>query len=467
MAFDKGFGGRLPLLGLLLASGCNPTLAALDAGDGAPGVTRDAGPADGGAGPLADAGPTALDAGVDAGLPFEQPPIQHLIIIVKENHTFDNFFGSFPGAEGTSVALTSNGPIPVPHSPDSPRDFCHTHECALTEWDQGLMDGWDQVSTTSQGGDDLAYSQYQEQDIPNYWQYARHFTLADQFFSGDMGPSFPGHMFTLAAQSGWVRDDPHWHFLTVLPEWGCDDPGGTVVETLDPTSCANKNLFPCFDFPVLPDILPPGISWKFYGTDYPTGIWTMFDAIKHIRNSPAWSNNVVSDSNFQTDLQNGTLPNLVWLVPQSLNDEHPGYGISVCRGENWTVTQLNALMSSQYWANSAVLMTWDDFGGWYDHVPPPQQYGCDPNDPYGLGFRLPLIVVSPYARPGFVYHQTASHSSIVRLAERLFQTTGTLHDLDPAAQDAAADDLMGAFDFSQAPLPPLTLDTRSCPGLGI
>jgi phospholipase C len=120
-------------------------------------------------------------------------------------------------------------------------------------------------------------------------------------------------------------------------------------------------------------------------------------------------------------------------------------------------------MGSKYWQDTAVLFTMDDFGGWYDHVPPPRQYGCDPKNPYGLGFRLPLIVISPYAKPGFVFKEVSEHASIPRFIEKIFGAKQTLHDIDPAAQDAQANDLMNAFDFTQKPLAPLVLKERTCP----
>jgi phospholipase C len=119
-------------------------------------------------------------------------------------------------------------------------------------------------------------------------------------------------------------------------------------------------------------------------------------------------------------------------------------------------------MKSEYWPTTAILFTMDDFGGWYDHVPPPRQYGCDPRRPYGLGFRLPLIVISPYARPHFVFKETAEHASIPRFIEKIFGSARSLAEIDPAAQDLGANDLLHAFDFSQEPLPPLVLQTRTC-----
>ncbi len=151
---------------------------------------------------------------------------------------------------------------------------------------------------------------------------------------------------------------------------------------------------------------------------------------------------------------------MTWLVDQDLADEHPQVG-GICAGENWTVGHINHLMNSPIWKDTAILFTMDDFGGWYDHVPPPRQYGCDPTHPYGLGFRLPLIVMSPYARPGFVFHETAEQASIPRFIEQVFGAPA-LSTLDPAAQDGQANDLMNAFDFTQAPLPPLVLQQRFC-----
>ncbi len=389
-------------------------------------------------------------------------PIKHVVVIVKENHTFDNYFGSFPGAEGTSTAKTkTRGAIPVPHAPDrTPRDMCHAHACGITDFNAGAMDGWDDVSGTTMNGDDLAYAQYQESDIPNYWQYARKFTLGDHFFANALSPSFPGHMFTLAAQAGWATGNP----VTDLthPYWGCDQKASTLVDVQDQKTCTMKQVFPCFDIPAIPDILPVGTSWKFYGSNFYllSEVWTMFNGVDKIRNGPLWSN-IVTESNFESDIKAGTLPDVTWLVDQDLSSEHPNVG-GVCAGENWTVQRINTLMNSKYWKDTAIIFTMDDFGGWYDHVKPPRQYGCDPKDPYGLGFRLPLIVISPYAKPGFVFKEVSEQASIAAFIEKIFHTKGTLNDLDPAAQDKQANDLLNAFDFNQKPLDPLVLNTRTC-----
>lgn len=451
---------------LVLCAGCEKSPGSQD-GDGGPADsgTLDAGAQDAGedSGVSDDAGTgegAGTDGGADAGPSY---PIKHIIVIVKENHTFDNYFGTFPGAEGTpTYQLSDGGTGTCGRAPDNTlRDMDHSHAAGVTDWNGGAMNGWDLVPGTSTLGDQLAYKQYREADIPNYWAYARTFTLADHFFSQMIGPSFPGHLAVLAAQAGWATGNPD----TTLthPYWGCDQPAATRISVENPTTCQEDRVFPCFDIPTVPDVLPAGTTWKFYGSNFYalSEIWSMFDAVRNIRYSPQWANIVHTDQ-FDRDIDMGQLPQVSWLVNQDLADEHPQVG-GVCVGENWTVQKINKVMNSPYWQDTAILFTMDDFGGWYDHVPPPRRYGCAPDtNPYGLGFRLPLIVISPYAKPGFIFREVAEHASIPRFIEKIMGATQTLSDLDPAAQDGQANDLMNAFDFTQQPLPPLVLQTRSC-----
>jgi len=428
----------------------------------------------------------------DAVPPGSWPtPLRHVVVIVKENHTFDNYFGSFPGADGTlrpdgsNICHGPNGDLPCAQAPDAPQhDLCHGHGCALVDWSEGRMDGWDRMGG-SNTGDNLAYAQYTETSIPNYWQYARHFVLGDHFFANELGPSFPGHFFPLAAQAGWATDDPPTDLpgkispgsppkvLAPHPYWGCDEWQGDTVPILQNGATA-ANVFPCFEIPAVPDILPSGIDWRFYGTNWGglfTDVWSMFDAVRSIRNDPAKWSHVVLTTQFTSDIQNHSLPPVTWLIDQDQFSEHPDLAVpginiplaGVCAGESWTVRFVNQIMQSEYWRDTAILFTMDDFGGWYDHVPPPRQYGGSHAEPYGLGFRLPLLIISPYAKPGFVFHDNAEQASIVHFIEKIVGSTRTLHELDPAAQDAQANDLLGAFDFSQTPLPPLVLTPRICP----
>jgi phospholipase C len=418
-------------------------------------------------GTLPDGAPAPIADGADDGGnsgPISTP-IKHVIVIVKENHTFDNYFGSFPGAEGTTSAkLSDGGTVTPPVAPDStPRDMCHAHSCALQDWNDGGMNGFDLTAGSTQGGDNLAYAQYGQAGIPNYWKYAQTFTLGDHFFANVLGPSFPGHTFVLAAQAGWATDNPPTNVLH--PYWGCDESDADTVPILSGGTCTEAGVFPCFGMPSVPDVLPSGVDWKFYGTNFVVlpEIWSMFNAVRSVREGPTWTTNVVNASEFQTDIAAGTLPAVTWLVDQDLADEHPHVG-GVCVGENWTVDHINMVMNvPSLWATTAILFTMDDFGGWYDHVPPPRQYGCDAQHPYGLGFRLPLIVISPYAKPGYIFSEVAEQASIPRFIEQIFGSTQTLNDLDPAAQDKHANDLLHAFDFTQTPLPPLVLTDRTCP----
>jgi phospholipase C len=417
-------------------------------------------------------------------------PIRHVVIIIKENHTFDNYFGAFPGAEGTvgadgrNLCASAAGKVPCSRAPDkTSHDMCHGHDCGLIDWDGGKMDGWSHTGG-SDTGDNLVYAQYGEADIPNYWAYARNFVLGDHFFANMIGPSLPGHMFTVAAQAGWATGNPPTDlpfkitgfppkFYGPHPYWGCDEWPGDTLPILANGMTATK-VFPCFDIPSLPDVLPAGVDWKFYGTNFDnlfTEIWSPFDAIGLIRNNASKWARVVNVSQLTSDIQNHTLPRVTWLVDQDQFSEHPHVTIpgldiplgGVCDGENWTVRFVNQLMQSSYWADTAVIFTMDDFGGWWDHVPPPRQYGGTAAAPYGLGFRLPLLIISPYAKPGFIFKEVSEQASIARFVERVFGSTTTLDQLDPAAQDGAANDLLGAFDFGQAPRPPLVLPPRICP----
>lgn len=402
---------------------------------------------------------TASSSSSGTGGAMSTMPIKHIVVIVKENHTFDNYFGTFPGAEGITDCKLKNGTVPCPHAPDTSRDLCHSHDCALTDWNNGQMNGWEDTPDSDKNGDHLAWAQFHESDIPNYWAYAKTFALGDHFFSNVLGPSFPGHTFVLAAQAGWAAGNPPTDFTH--PYWGCDQYAWDKIDVHQNGTCQLASVAPCFNIPSIPDVLPIGIDWKFYGSNFYVlpDIWSMFNAISPIRNGPGWSK-VVNVKTFADDIANHKLPNVTWVVNQDLNDEHPGIG-SVCAGENWTVDHINLLMNSEYWKDTAILFTMDDFGGWADHVPPPRQYGCDATTPYGLGFRLPLIIISPYAKPGFIFKEVAEQASIPKFIETVFGAPA-LSTLDPAAQDGQANDLMNAFDFNQAPLPPLVLPTHSC-----
>jgi phospholipase C len=206
----------------------------------------------------------------------------------------------------------------------------------------------------------------------------------------------------------------------------------------------------CFNFPVLPDLLiKKKISWGYYGGNE----W--FHAlrpIRHIRFSPYWDRNVLSVSDFNKGLANGNLRHVSWLLPPNPLNEHPNK-VSVCKGENWTVRTVNALMRSPQWPTMAIFIIWDDFGGFYDHVPPPHL------DFMGLGPRVPLLVISPWAKQGFIDHTTYDFSSVLKFIETAFD----LRCL--TARDCNSRRMLNAFDFEQPADPDarkLILQQRDC-----
>lgn len=375
--------------------------------------------------------------------------IQHIVLIVKENRTFDNYFGTFPAADGVTSGTISTGQVkPLGHTPDrTPRDICHSWECALLAMDGGKMDKFDLIGGGNKNGDFIAYTQLTEQDIPNYFAYARNFVLADHMFSSLHGPSFPNHLYTVAAESGGAINNPN----ASNGSWGCDSDDTATVEVLD-NSGNITNQFPCFDFQTLADSLEAAhVTWKYYAPSQGESgyIWSALDAINHIRNGPLWSEHVVPYTQFVTDAQNGQLPAVSWLVTTAELSEHPPN--STCQGENWTVQQLNALMQGPDWNTTVVFLTWDDFGGFYDHVPPPNV------DQFGFGPRVPLLIISPFAKKGFVSHTVYEFSSFLKFVEERYS-------LQPLGdRDAKANDMLDSFDFNQQSLPALILQPHSCP----
>ena len=323
------------------------------------------------------------------------------------------------------------------------------------------MDGWENVpGSNNQNNDHLAWAQYHEEDIPNYWAYAntlRSAITSSPTCSGRASPAMPSCSPHKRAGRRATPTPQH-------PYWGCDESSSDTINVLDNQSCSTKQVFPCFNIPCVPDVLPAGVGWRFYGSNFyqqvkSKEIWSTFDAFNPIRNGPGWSH-VVNVSQFKTDIKDHTLPNVTWLVPQDLNCEHPGY--SVCTGENWTVDNINAVMQSDYWKSTAIVFTMDDFGGWFDHVRPPRNYGCDQTHPYGLGFRLPLSSSRPTPSRTTSSRKCRNRRAF-RASSRRCSARWPLSTLDPAAQDGQANDLMDAFDFNQTPIPPMPLTLRTCP----
>jgi phospholipase C len=379
-----------------------------------------------------------------------QYPIKHIIIIDKENRSFDEMFGLFPRADGASTArMSSRKVVHLGHTPSRMlRDISHSGPSATLAVDGGRMDRFDRLSGAWQDGRNIALTQLHESDISNYWQYAATFALDDRFFSTIMGPSFPNHLITVAANAGNTTDNPHGQLVRA---WGCDGGAQSVVHGILPNA-KRFTTRPCFDFQTLPDLLQRyHVSWTYYAPQpFSFGyVWNSLDAIKHIRYSPLWHTNIRRDTSFTGDVKRGHLPQVSWLVTDFQHSDHPP--ASICVGQQWTVNVINAVMKSRYWKNTAIFLTWDDFGGFYDHVAPPRQ------DSVGLGPRVPAIVISPYARSHFIDHSQLEFDSFLRFIEDDFQLPAL------TGRDRHATSMLSSFNFKQRQLRPLVLKQQACP----
>ncbi|MEN3336529.1 MAG: phospholipase, partial [Acidobacteriota bacterium] len=359
-------------------------------------------------------------------------------------------------ADGATTGMLSTGErIPLRHAPDRmAHDIGHDWEDARRAMHEGRMDRFDLVRNGNVGNDFLSMTQFRDSDIPNYWNYAEHFVLADHMFSSLAGPSFPNHLYTVASQSGGAINNPN----SLI--WGCDADERTTVEVAD-RSGGVASKYPCFDFPTVADSLEArGVPWRYYapGRGQHGYIWSALDAIKHIRQGPLWESRVVPFERFAGDAASGNLPAVSWLIPDFNVSEHPTVhafagttlSVSVCEGENWTVQQINAIMRGPAWPTTAIVLAWDDFGGFYDHVPPPEF------DQLGLGPRVPLIVISPYVKEGTVSHTVYEFASVLQFIEQRHKLKAL------GRRDLVANSLLDMFDFSQVPAPPLVLPLRRC-----
>lgn len=382
-------------------------------------------------------------------------PIRHIVFIIKENHSFDNLFAHFPGADGASSALTGTRRVVLGAMPDHlPYDIAHASNSAALAVNYGEMNRFYLLRGAMWHGHDYADSAYNAATIPNYWRYAQTFALADRFFSTIIGPSFPNHLVTIAGQSGGSFDNPGGENLPrTLHSWGCDSSRTSKVriESADGTI---RRVRPCFDFTTLTDEADRArVSWRYYAAQRHTFgyVWAALDAIRHVRFGPDWQRSDIPDARFARDVHNGHLAAITWLMTDLAQSEHPPS--SMCAGENWTVRQINAIMRSRFWRSTLIVLTWDDFGGFYDHVSPPSV------SELAYGPRVPAIIISPYARPHSVDNTTYDFGSLLRSAEDVF------HLPRLATYDQLANSLAPALDFHQRPLPPLILQQRHCPQL--
>lgn len=377
---------------------------------------------------------------VQARISNEEPepktPIKHFIVLMQEDHTFDNYFGTYPGADGIPIgtcmpAIPSNteqtacvesfhiGNYPVEDLDQSRRTF-------NLQYNEGQMDGFIYALNQRNQDGNLAMGYYDDRDLPYYWNLANEYVLFDRFFSSASGDSTMNHMY-------WVAGAP-----------------GSKKGQVPPRGYG--------DLPTIFDRLTEhGISWKFYVENYdPTITYRSFPSVdtsnrtsqairvpllnfERFVDDPQLFSQIVDLNEYFQDLERGTLPAVAYIVSSEAT-EHPPRSIRA--GQRLLKKLVQALMQSDAWSSSIFMWTYDSWGGWYDHVPPPQV------DEYGYGFRVPALLVSAYARRGYIDSTELDFASILRFIEDNW-------GLEPLAlRDAHANSIATALDFSQPPRQP-------------
>lgn len=410
--------------------------------------------------------------------------IAHVIVVIQENRSFDNLFATFPRADGTTTgkaaampaSIADSCPVPITKPTTIPltkvdllgngfptsygyppnQDLAHIYSGFQLDRDQGKMDGFDLEGTGARGSGTPActypYQYVDPKDIAPYWDMAQQYVLADHTFQTQGSGSFTAHQDLIAGGTGLSSTEALIDTPSYFP-WGCDGNrqhlvtavikrGGKVYEYGGP--------FPCLTYSTLRDLLDAkSVSWKFYAVRvYPytkcpkcqgAGIWSAFDAIKAVRYSSEWKDNVTrSNLDIFTDISNKKLPAVSWITPNGFDSDHPATKSD--KGPSWVASIVNAVGKSSYWDSTAIVILWDDWGGFYDHVAPPQ-----PRDwQGGPGFRVPMLIVSPYVKP-HVEHAQYEFGSILRFIEDNWGL-GTL-----GKNDAHSTSIGNAFDFNMPP----------------
>jgi len=391
------------------------------------------------------------------------PPatIRHVVVLFQENRSTDNFFHGLPGADTANSGVNSQGEvIPLVSRPlVDTYNLGHSHGDFELMYDGGKMDGADRVFVTcTQNVKDCIppnpqFVYVNPADVSLYFEMAENYAFADRMFQTNQGPSFPAHQFVFTATSAptetsdlFAAENPSG--AKGFGQTGCIAPSAETVLMIDPNGDESSSLYPCFEHTTLTDLLDAkNLSWRYY-TEGLANIWTAPNAINHICQPDApggqctgaeWNGSVIRGSaHVLTDIAQGQLANVVWVIPPAQSSDHPGQNDG--SGPSWIASIVNAIGNSPYWADTAIFVTWDDWGGLYDHVAPPII------NSYEYGFRVPLIIISPYVRPAYVSHVTHDFASIIKFTEKQFD----LPTLGFA--DAVADDLSDCFDFTQAPL---------------
>jgi phospholipase C len=400
--------------------------------------------------------------------------IQHVVVIFQENRTPDNLFqDSVLIAEGADIAqqgTNSSGqtitlaPIDLGTSGSNPQnyDLSHAHTAFVSMYDGGKMDGADKIACSPaaqcppNAHPNPQFKYVMQSDVAPYFAMAEQYTFGDRMFQTNEGPSFPAHQFIYGGTSAPTATSPLFASENPNEPAGCIAAATTTVTVIDAagSESAQPPQYPCFEHQTLSDLLDAkSVTWRYYAPSAGS-IWTAPDAIQHICQpqtvsgtltctGPAWSGSVViPESQVLTDIANGQLAQVSWVIPDGAASDHALSNNG--SGPSWVAGIVNAIGNGPYWANTAIIITWDDWGGWYDHVPPVFQTGANQDD-YQLGFRVPLLVVSAYStKVGYISNLQYDFGSILKAMEGIFKL-GSLGFADARA----ANDLRDFFNFNQ------------------
>jgi phospholipase C len=372
-------------------------------------------------------------------------PIQHVVFIVQENRSFNNLFMGYPGALTQSYGYDQSGTKITLHSQSLSQSWDIDHSvygyyaaCDGTGSIPGTNcrnDGWNNESAGGGHPANFAYAYAPHKQVEQYWLMARQYVLADNMFQSNLDGSYISHQYAIAAYANTAVNFPSG-------SWGCEGGGGDDVNTLNPDRSFGPNINVCFNNETLGDEADAaGVSWRFYSApESDTGfLWSAYQSNSHIYYGPDWGADVKTPSKqFLTDIAAGNLANITWITPTWANSDHAGSDSST--GPNWVTSVVDAVGESQFWNSTAIFIIWDDWGGWYDPVAPIY------TDYDGLGFRIPLIMISPYAKQGYVTHVQYETASVLRFIEDTFGLP-QLAAADARANDPAYD----AFNYSQSP----------------
>jgi len=402
---------------------------------------------------------------------------QHIVVIFQENRTPDNLFQDpvliNRGADIVNQGKTSTGqtltlsPIDLGTTGANPQnyDLSHAHAAFVDMYDGGKMDGANLIPCSPAANcppnahPNPQYMYVMPSDVQPYFAMAEQYTFGDRMFQTNEGPSFPAHQFIISGTSApapmstlFAAENPN------NSPAGCIAPLAETVTMINAagSETAQPAEYPCFDHPTLTDLLDTeGISWRYYAPSAGS-IWTAPDAISHICQEqpvagvmtctgPDWVKNVaIPQTQVLEDIANQNLAQVVWVIPTAASSDHAESNDG--SGPSWVASIVNAIGNSPYWANTAIIITWDDWGGWFDHVAPQVvNDGVSWGSGYVYGFRVPLIIVSPYAKTAYISHATHYFGSILIFVEKNFN----LSSLGYA--DTPADDFSDCFQLTQPP----------------